>query len=225
METLPTFGSAPYVQLDRVVHIGTLDVSQKGNRGDSYEGSGLSFSTDPEAWEAIAQLGGQAWWECSLASHRLLDGHALVKQHGDALAQWGIKEGLVTSGTAWVVSWFDDEMDDTMSMWCGSLAQAQEERREEEDPIEERTTYLPTQALRDAMRHKARAGEADPSVLDDLATVWAQRQGLHGVWWKDQLDPDRYSAPRGVLFPEHVNPQEWAPVHSLGAPKPPKPRF
>jgi hypothetical protein len=212
MQLLPNFVDAPCTRLSRVTHIGSLDANQKGIRGDSYEGSGLSFSLHPDAWEAIAKLGGQTWWESDLRDMHVLDGHAMVHAHGEALAQWGVEEGLVVPGTAWLVSWFDDELNDTMSMWCNSFEQAQDEQRDEDDLIEQRDTYLPTQALRDAMRHQQAAGVVDCSVLDDLAAIWAQRQGLHGVWWKDSLAPDRLSAPRGVLFPEHVDPGKWAPA-------------
>lgn len=203
---------APRYFLQKVIHIGSLDASQKGVRGDSYEGTGLSFSNDPEAWETIAKLGGQQWWERDMTGHDFLDGHAFLSAYSNELCEWGSNEGLISQGTAWRVEWFDDELDSRVSMLLSNEAAAIEElefRGDEDDTIEEISTHFPTQTLRDAMGHKTRAGDADPSVLDDLATVWAERHGFAGMWWNDDLAPEKFSAPRGVIFPQFVEAAEW----------------
>lgn len=43
----------------KLVHVGSLRAADKGCRGDSYEGHGLSVSECPAAWVEIASLGGE----------------------------------------------------------------------------------------------------------------------------------------------------------------------
>ncbi len=50
----------------------------------------------------------------------------------------------------------------------------------------------------------ARAGKPSGDVLQSVLTVWAQEQGLDGVWWEDEYRPEVLSVPRGVIFPEKV---------------------
>ena len=49
----------------------------------------------------------------------------------------------------------------------------------------------------------------DREVLDALLPLWCEaRTGLDGVWWDDDLDPMRLSAPRGCIPADRVS--EWA---------------
>lgn len=137
---------APRYFLEKVIHIGSLDAAQKGVRGDSYEGTGFSFSTDPEAWEAIAKLGGQPWWERDLTGHAFLDGHAFLTIHAAELTDWGVSEGFVTPASAWSVAWFDDELDSRVQMLFSNKEAATEElefRGDPDDTIEEINTHFP----------------------------------------------------------------------------------
>lgn len=201
------------VMLSKVVHIGSLNASDKGARGDSYEGSGLSFSVHPEAWEMIAKLGGQPWWEADLGHLKILDGHTFVERHRQALEQWGVDEGLVERGEGYRVSWEDEEMG-FVSMLVDTEQEAQNECYERDDMSVEGIPVLrPTLQLLEAMRHSPqRANKACLQVEQDLATVWAQRHGLHGVWWEDRLDPIQYSAPRGVIFAQCVDMVHFQPT-------------
>lgn len=211
------FPPAPLARIPRVTHIGTLNPAHKGNRGDSHEGEGLSVSRHPEAWEAIAQLGGFPWWESESQHLRFLDGHRFLERARTALETWGIREGWVTPGQAHVVGWLDLETEERRSAWFPTLPEAQAEHALlEEDPDSEATlgtwaTVIPTPKLMAFMGHH-RAVALTPSVFDDLATAWAHDQKLDGVWWADRLDPDSLSAPRGVVFPERVDSLSWTCV-------------
>lgn len=207
---LPSLSECPLTPIERVTHIGTLNPSDKGNRGDSYEGTGLSFSVHPEEWEQIARLGGAPWWETDLSDRRLLDGHALVEQWKQALEAWGQANGWLTKTVMYRVEWFDDEMDSTVSMLVPTREEAEAELEELEEQGGELIVIDPcwvaTAQLDVAMGRKpSRQPQGDAQVLQDVATVWAKEQGLDGVWWDDELDVDRYSAPRGVVF-EHLVP-------------------
>jgi len=198
--------SAPLATLGTVTHIGTLDLADKGNQGPSYEGDGVSFSIHPDAWESIARLGGQPWWTADVSELKLIDGHALVEQHARALANWGVDEGWITSVSEFVVRWWDDESDETMEMVLPTRAAANTEAEDMEDAtVLERKGWAPTAKLVERMRHSPRdVGRPKAKVIDDVATAWARQHGFAGVWWADDFAPSRLSAPRGVIFPEHV---------------------
>lgn len=192
--------------LSTVTHIGTLDPSHKGIRGPSQEGLGVSFSLHPQDWERIAKLGGQPWWVADLSGCQVLDGHAFVKANAPALEQWGVANALVQPVSAWRVSWFDEEIDDTLCFLVASRDEAEQEAERDDVTIEEIPGLAPTAALVQAMGAAAHdVGKPSLSALQDLATIWAQSEGLDGVWWDDIYDPQSLSAPRGVIFPDRVS--------------------
>lgn len=215
--------TAPRALLKTVTHIGTLVARDKGQQGPSYEGDGVSFSVNPDAWVSIAKLGGSPWWEADVSGLSLLDGHALVQAHASSLADWAMEQGWITPAQEFVVSWFDDEANDTMEMVLGSRQAAEVEAEDlEEAEIQERHGFAPTAKLVERMRHASRdVGMPKAGVLDDVATVWARENGFAGIWWNDVLDPARLSAPRGVIFPEHVGSVTFV---SANQPRPRRPR-
>ena len=90
--------------------------------------------------------------------------------------------------------------------------------------LEERPGWAPTAALLEAMGHApSRAGEPSPALMQAVATVWAQRAGLDGVWWEDTYAPERLSAPRGVIFPERVAAMGFVQTPAVPADLRPKP--
>lgn len=209
MNPLPALDQSPLVEMGVVTHIGTFNPVDKNHRGDSYEGTGLSFSEHPDEWEQIAKLGGSPWWEIDLAGRRLIDGHAFLETHADPLAQWGVDEGLLVQSKAYEVRWFDDEMDCELCFWFETEDEAIEEADsaglyDPDNGVLGYTVIDPcwsgTAALSQAMGHQSKAKGHDAKILQDVLTVWAERHGADGLWWDDDLDIDRYSAPRGVVF-------------------------
>ena len=47
-------------------------------------------------------------------------------------------------------------------------------------------------------------------VLEFVLPIFAEQQGLDGVWWQDKLDVNRYSAPRGVIVPSKIKSWKFA---------------
>lgn len=206
------------VTLKVVTHIGTFNAHDKGLRGDSYEGAGLSFSVHPEDWESIAQLGGAPWWEADLSGLKIVDGHAFIQAQGEALKAWGIEHGWVEPVTAFAARWYDDEMEGEMETLLNSREEAEEEIEFNEGTVEEREALTPTKRLTQAMRHSEHTiGKPSASALEDLATVWAEEQGFDGIWWDDDYQPEHYSAPRGVIFASKVDPSLFTCVHTPSA--------
>lgn len=207
---------APLVHLKKVTHIGTLNPSDKGMRGESYEGQGVSFSLHPDAWVAIARLGGTPWWEVDLTSCQILDGHQALDHARDGLAQWGVEQGLITPCAEFAVSWEDEEWGERVEMVFPSRQEALEEvqDRGEEFNLQERSGWAPTALLLESMGHAPdRAGQPCSDALACTLTVWAQRHGLDGVWWEDTFAPEQLSAPRGVIFKEKVGDLDFVKVH------------
>lgn len=62
----------PTIKIKKVWHVGSMDLSRKGERGSSYEGNLLSASPCPEAWIKICKLGGNHVFETP-SSVTLLD--------------------------------------------------------------------------------------------------------------------------------------------------------
>lgn len=86
---------------------------------------------------------------------------------------------------------------------------------EGEYALTERPGWAPTKTLLEAMGHNVeRADRPSPNALECALTIWAEKNGLDGVWWEDAYDPDRLSAPRGVIFKEKVPTFSFTKVES-----------
>ena len=212
--------SAPMACLGCVTHIGTLDPSDKGVRGESYEGKGLSFSIHPESWESIARIGGGSWWETDLAGRKILDGYRALDGNADKFAAWGVREGLLTPCISFVVSWEDEEWGQRMEIELPSREQALEEVEHLEDgeyEIFNRPGWAPTRELLRAMGHNMdRAGRPSPDALEAALTIWAERNDLDGVCGKTPTTPIAL-VPQGGLysrtrFPGFPSPRSKAPL-------------
>lgn len=187
----------PTKQFPYLIHVGTLNFSNK--KFDSYEGQGLSVSLNPNEWQKIARLSGQQWLLKKSENNTFLDYHALKPEQHKALQQWGVQKGYVTETQKFVVSWYDDEYDDTMTMICDSKEEAEEEH--EDGEVKEIITLTATENFPDTT---VKNGDID--VEEKLATIWVTEEATEydGVWWEEKLDVSRLSAPRGVIVPHKI---------------------
>lgn len=184
--------------LDQVWHIGSLNPADRGCHGHSFEGTGLSISVNPDAWEQIAKLGGLLWWELKRPHGAFLDYLALTEQQLAELTLWGVREGWLVMRQQWELSWLDSEDNERRMCYFDSLEKAQYERDEEDDTVslKEVVRPCPTKAMDDRLGFKADVG----SALDLAATFWVEDMtSLDGVWWAEYLRPSSLSAPRGVI--------------------------
>jgi hypothetical protein len=100
-------GAFPIKNLSKAFHIGTLDITKKGN--DSYEGAGVSISLDPHRWGMIARIGFTPLWQCEKSSGAFLDRKAVTPEQCNLMAQWAVSQGLAEittdvprrNGNAW----------------------------------------------------------------------------------------------------------------------------
>lgn len=181
-----------YVNFDKLYHVGTLNKNQK--RSNSHEGSGLSVSTEPEAWVEISELTNGNLYELTKENNSFLDFYSLNDEQLGEMADWGIQNGYIKKTTLYRVSYYDGDFDQEMYF---DLTDYQEAKMEMSgDEPEEVIGYIATNKL----NRKGKGKYDSIMVLDILSTVYAEKMlDIDGVWWKDTLDIARLSAPRGVI--------------------------
>lgn len=195
---MPPTTSAAVRTLEPLVHVGTLRAQDKGVRGASHEGSGLSVSQCPEAWVRIARLGGVPWWRLERPGHAFLDAHALTRVQRRTIAAWGVARGWVAWRKLWRLRWYDEELDSTVHSLHDSEAAAREEAFDDEGAdIAQVRTLVAQPALAIRMGQAVTPGQAEAL----LHAVYAEDVlALDGVFWDDVLDVGALSAPRAVIF-------------------------
>lgn len=186
----------PVVAFDEVFHVGDLDPS--GRKAESYEGSGLSISIHPDEWARIARLGSPSRWQVTRPDGSPLKfaaWHDVPDADRDSLRQWAAEQGWVEERKVYQVSWFDDELDDTMTTDFTDRDDAEAEADAMDVDVETVTVWRATTAFPEGRI----PSNVDPT--DALLAVWVrqQRPDLDGVWWDDTYNPAALSCPRGVL--------------------------
>jgi hypothetical protein len=186
-----------------VAHVGTMDASLK-NEG-SQEGGGLSVSIHPIAWARIHAIGDEGF--VLEGPGRFLDALRMTKAERAAVWQWAKDEELVRDATVWTVTYEDDELEEIIEFECETEDEA---IAEAEEIFDARVASKPSTV---ATRKLAELCDQDPERLgpqklptgfqyDLVLSLWAERHlgDVDGVWWNEKLQPDAYSAPRGVIF-------------------------
>ncbi|KQO98719.1 hypothetical protein ASF30_11700 [Leifsonia sp. Leaf264] len=209
------------VALHGLTHIGTLN--QEYKKDWSYEGQGLSVSMDPDAWEQIAELGGNPRWSVGVDNPQFLDFHELTAEQKDAINDWGVERGYVIPVTATRIYTWDSE-DESWRYYLTTDESDVEFERDEAEAMEyevregrpmdgededgfvyldSEATFATTDVFPDPTVRRGSLGEDQI-----LATLWVQETtDFDGVWWEDDYDPERLSAPRGVIVPRAI--QKW----------------
>lgn len=186
---------------DVLYHVGTFDPKDKGCRGESFEGPGLSVSSHPEAWRQIAKLGGAPVWRLRRPEGRLLDALSLKRRQRALIQDWALSQGLVRSGSIWAVRWFDEDSNGDVEMHFESEEDARRELDEGRSLHERPRRLIALPALAQYVQRSA------PLILveDFITLAYAELVlDLDGVYWSETLTPWNLSAPRGVLFPSKV---------------------
>lgn len=201
--TLPSApGSLPLIFRDEVFHVGSFDVSDKGEQGASLEGNGLSVSLHPDEWTAIARLGGRPTWKLTAgAGHgQFLDARALDSDQTAMIVSWGVDQNLVSTVERWKGSWVDDEGGSEAPQRVWSLYRSKDEAILETEELEDaKVEAVMVHAPTVKMCERCGFNPGDMNAVDILKTFFAEDYGLDGVWWEDTLDRWALSAPRGVI--------------------------
>lgn len=201
----------PMISLDRVFHVGTLDPRAIGRNsgGSSLEGHCLSVSLCPHAWRYIAKLGGNPLHELKRDSGRFVDVHAVVEGgHLPAVLAWAHAEGLVKDASLWKSWAYDDEAEE----WRYQLLPNEDDAWEEAAPdgtgpdggpaVLQVTVPVGTWKLESITGMSSRP---DEDATDGVLLAFAMAQEADGAWWRENLEPEKLSAPRGAIFRERVS--------------------
>lgn len=193
------------ISFPHLYHVGVLDSNFK--KGQSYEGSGLSVSLHPDDWRKIARLAGNTH-VLTRSSNRFLHYHQLSHSQREEIMSWGIQKGYVTPVEAYEIRRWDDEWEQDLILTVDSYEEALEEAGDDPSIITKIQSYAATQTFPDNT-----VKEKSTHVEDILATVWVREAtNLDGVWWEDDYDPSKLSAPRGVIVDSSL--QGWRIVPS-----------
>lgn len=195
----------PTVSFEELYHVGTMDAADK--RPGSLEGAGLSVSRHPFSWMEIArgQVNGEVW-KLTKSGNQFLNFHKLNPEQRQVLTNWGIQHRFVQGGESFVLTYYDEDFEEDRKLEFDT----QEEAAEEAvylgaDPARithVRGTLKPTPKLLSVTNK----GTGD--TLQLLSTIYVEAMlPFDGVWWADEFDPDRLSAPRGVIARNKV--AEW----------------
>jgi len=185
----------------KLYHVGSMDAAQK--RSGSYEGAGLSVSTHPDAWRRIARgfVTGDTF-ELTKQNNTFINANRLTGVQKNLILSWAEKNQLVEKSDIYRVSYYDDELEDTVYSDYPDIESARHEADSPEDIEKISGGVKPTDKLKQATNnpHLSSTG-----ILDYILPLYADTIGLDGVWWQDVLDVTRLSAPRGVIVPSKIN--------------------
>jgi hypothetical protein len=130
----------------------------------------------------------------------------------ETLENYAVNEGLLVPAKRYVARWYDEELDQTVDMLFTDLAEAQKEADldgDREGAVLERAVLVATDELRKLHWGHRFSGQLDDSLAADIAVLYllSLDEAYDGAWWNEDLAPEIYSAPRGVIFESKL--AEW----------------
>jgi hypothetical protein len=201
----------PTLHFAELVHVGSLDAPLK-RTASSYEGLGLSVCLDPEVWEAITPLGGPRWLLIPRDTRReteFVDYHRLSKRQRAAITRVAVRVGWLRATDQFELRSYDEEFERTVCSIHATRADAESERGDTEGGrISPRTVFVATLSLQALWRLRFTHPLSDSMAEEVAHTLILEARGRYdGVYWDDDDDPVRLSAPRGVIFQSAL--QRW----------------
>lgn len=201
----------PTLSVDKLWHIGDLDITRKYACGESQEGNLFSVSRCPRAWQQIVKLGGFDLYEAN-AGYTLLDmldiTHAQTQagRHLQAeIRRWGYQQGLLQKETLYQGQYYDDELEDTCLISLTEDEASIAEAEGEYECVLKKDVDAATSKLRDI--HHLRSNHLG-DAFDFAVIEWARTHVAHevdGVYWDQHYNPDCYCAPRAGLFEAKID--------------------
>lgn len=205
-------------------HVGNME---KRMKNPSYEGAGLSVSDVPDSWRRIAQLSGDTF-RLEKEGGRFLNMVYLSIPLRKEILEWAVsKEYLVTECT-WVYHFYDEELDGFYEQEFSTEEEAHEEVSWDDLDEEEQTLLMKRKKERDnpeeefaGTLYKVRRYQATAELLqmeewtgtcpsqqaEDFAIMHYADEvlKLDGVYWEEEHDVLRLSAPRAVIFQSQLD--------------------
>lgn len=194
----------PIVQIEKIYHVGTLNINDK--KTNSYEGSGLSVSNCPSSWRRINPFSQGKTFLLEKANGMFLNRHSLTEEHIETIYQWGIENHFVEKQVLYQVEIFYDDLQQSYYSNYETYQEALIEADDDSEAIIKINGYVSTHKLEETTMNSK---SLDP--LDLLLTIYTDVVlKLDGIWWNDVLDIYSLSAPRGVIFKTRL--AEWNTV-------------
>lgn len=126
------------------------------------------------------------------------------------IKSWGIKNNLIEDSVIYYIKYYDDEYEETYKMIFTNKAEAEENAEEYAEYDVDSDTYTPSKVyiektIKGTEKLKKLAKQTgeivDDNALHLLTTIYFESEGMYdGIWWNENLDVSRLSAPRGVIF-------------------------
>ena len=198
------------VSLPTVYHVGNLD----GDRDiphTSCEGRELSVSTHPGVWERIIRRDGTATHE-TLHTYELSNTQAefyyVDPTSGLETEQvWCLNNGYTSEVTGYRVDFTDENNDERyLKFRDKETARTEAESRQtsyKEEPV---LTLGPRGIDYWDTAFRQPPENASSVLIEGLLPIWyASHLGVDGVWWDEQLAPEKRSTPRGCIFQEQLS--------------------
>ena len=195
--------SVPVFRLNKAYHVGLFDGAHDKS---SLEGNCLSVSWCPDAWTAIARLGGRPTWALEHVGGRFLDMCALGEPRHEqarmAILRWACAARLLEETTIFrSYHLLDEEGDEEGYSEHHSLQEALYETGGGCSPPTRHEGYRASKRLRALFGTRSLLGSG---ALDFGVMAWAQSHGFDGAWWTETYEPEALSAPRGAIFRDRV---------------------
>ena len=200
----------PLVSKGKVFHVGSMEISQKGAFfGSSLEGNGLSVSQCPDEWRQIARLGNSPQWTLSNKEGKFIDALEMSTIQWNIVMAWSAHKGLVVEAEIWKLTTSGSDEDGDFERYSLYDPQNPIDVKNVESEMEDKDNcvvlgklqgFKATQNLNERVNF-----DVDLCLVKDMAlTVYVEdvlfpKLGVQGVWWDETMNPDSFSAPRGVI--------------------------
>ncbi|MCW3782507.1 hypothetical protein [Defluviimonas salinarum] len=202
--------------IPKVTHIGFLD-RPAAERRPTIDGPGISVSTHPEDWRAIAGLNGPEM-VLRFTAAKWVDALEFSDEDRAEVVAWMLAQDYARAVTGWTATRYDEEADDFIEQTFESREAAARfagrsleeeiaaEARGQGAVMEEETYRLTRRALKRLVRWPDPLRWFDGAVLLYCREVVLPKRPLVvGVWWGEAHDRRARSCPSGVLFPERLD--------------------
>lgn len=199
----------PIIKVDKLWHIGDLDITRKFACGTSQEGNLFSVSRCPSAWRQIVKLGGFDLYVGN-AGYTLMDMLSIThpttrsgRQLQSQVRQWAYQQGLLEPRTILQGRYYDDELEQTCLVQLTSQ-EAEDAEPDQYEQIDQVIIHVATEKLNKI--HNLQKSQ-DAEAFDFAAIEWARTQhriALDGVYWNQRYSPSSYQAPRAGLFEANI---------------------
>lgn len=199
-----------------VTHIGHF--SGPENRKPSLDGPGISVTTTPESWRAIAGLNGPEY-QLSFSAAQWVDPMTFSDQDIDEIRRWALMDAnkYIQEVTAWHAPVEQGgsfhhrafaSREEAARAVGRSLAEEEAAEAQGEAATWQEATYMITKrGMKVLERWPSPFWEWEQAVIALYVrkVVIVKRPYVVGVWWSEPDRPDAGCAPSGYIFPERLH--------------------